>query len=241
MTLSRGTLLIFLGLDESLSWAEVKTPEDVIGWVSVVYLRLNGPYVPPPDGITRTVVDGKADDWERFTRPFADEAGDTTGNVDILAARSFMNDNYLYVLIEATGDLRQARLVLVDIVTHRDDEYFTYQYALPRRQAGTLFIVTEEQGESRDASGVVAARDEAIEFRMPLDLIDRPDTFNLVSVQVQELTADGLATTDALQEVMPTVVTLETEPVPDSTVTGARVNLRAAPVVCCGSWYRVNR
>jgi hypothetical protein len=222
--------MTFLGFDESLAWVNVETADGATGWVSVVDVRLNGPYVPLADGLSTTVVDGRADDWERFTRPFMDAVGDSTGTVDIVAARSFMNNDYLYVLVEATGDLHNARLLLVDIVTNKDEVYYTYQFALPRNQPGTLFVVTADQGEARDASAVIDYRDTAFELRIPLDLIGRPDTLNLVSIQVQEMTAEGLTTTDTLQEVMPTVVTLETEPVANAVIVGARVNLRAAPV-----------
>ncbi len=228
--LPRGTLLTFVGLDESLTWVNVSTAEGEEGWVSSVYVRLNGPYVPPADGYTTTVVDGLADDWDRFTRPFVDETGDSSGSVDIVAVRSFMSTDYLYILIETTGSPRQARLVLVDIVTNLDNVYYTYQYALPRNQSGTLFVITDEGGESRDASGAIDYRDEDIEIRIPLDLLDRPDTLNLVSVQVQELTDQGLAVTDELQQVMPTVVTLEEEIALNGSIEGARVNLRVAPV-----------
>ncbi|GAB4527457.1 MAG: hypothetical protein Kow0063_02750 [Anaerolineae bacterium] len=229
LMLPEGTLLRFFELDDSLAWAHVETPDGVSGWVSTFHLRLNGPYIPPEDGLTHTVVDGRADDWDRFTRPFTDEAGDSSGNVDILAVRSFMNDAYLYVLIEASGDLSRADLVLVDIVTNTDGNYRTFQYALPRIRPGTVFVVTEQEGEARDASGVVHARETAIEFRMPLELIDSPDTFNLVAVEIQESAGGGLTTTDRLEEVMPTVVTPEVEPTPNARVADVRLNLRTAP------------
>ncbi len=227
--LRRGTLLTFLGLDESRAWAQVETPDGLRGWVSTVHVRLNGPYIPPADGLTRTVVDGRADDWERFTRPYTDAVGDSTGDVDIVAVRSFMNAEYLYGLVEVQGDPRAARLVLVDIVTNKGGEYATYQYALPRDRAGTLFVVTEQAGEARDASAAIAARDTAIEFRIPLALMDSPDSLNLVGVHVQEATPEGLVTTDELTEIMPAVVTEEVEPEPDGEIVDARVNFRAAP------------
>ncbi len=229
LMLPEGTLLRFFELDESLAWAYVEAPDGTVGWVSTFHLRLNGPYIPPEDGLTRTVVDGRADDWDRFTQAFSDEAGDSSGIVDILAVRSFINDAYLYVLIEATGDLRRAELVLVDIVTNTDGDYRTFQYALPRVRPGTVFVVTEQEGEARDASDVVHARQSAIEFRMPLALIDTPDTLNLVAVEVQESTDGGLSSTDRLETVMPTVVTPEIEPAPNARVADVRLNLRAAP------------
>lgn len=228
--LPRDTLLTFLGFDESLAWVNVRTADGVEGWISAVYVQLNGPYIPPADGYTSTVIDGLANDWDRFTRPYTDATGDSTGVVDILAVRSFMNTDYLYVLVETTGNPWQARLILVDIVTNLDGAYYTYQFGLPRNQPGTLFVITDEGGESREASSVLDYRDEDVEIRIPLELLDYPDTLNLVSVQVQEMTDQGLAPTDQLAAIMPTVVTQEQEITVNGLIQGARVNLRVAPV-----------
>jgi hypothetical protein len=227
--LSRGTVLTVLDFAESRTWMQAETADGLVGWISVVHVWIHGPYVPPEDGLTRTVIDGRADDWERFTGPFTDAVGDTSGAVDIRAVRSFMNESYLYVLVEASGDLRAVRLLLVDLVTNTAGEYRTYQYALPRHQVGTLFVVTEEQGEARSVADGLDYRDEAIEFRIPLESLDTPDSLNLVAVRAQELVGGELVTTDELVDVMPTVVTLEVEPDVNGAVGNERLNLRAAP------------
>jgi len=48
----------------------------------------------------------------------ADDVDQQIGVVDVLAVRSFMNNAYLYVVIEASGDLGEAQLVLLDLVTN---------------------------------------------------------------------------------------------------------------------------
>jgi SH3-like domain-containing protein len=228
--LPRGTLLSVNGRDDSGAWLQVTTPDGMSGWVSVVHVLQHGPYRPGEDEPLYTLVDGRADDWARFVHPYTDPTGDSTGSVDITVVRSYLNDGFLYILIEATGNLANAQLVLVDIVTNQDGVYGTYQYALPPRRAGSLFVLTESAGETRDASSVVSARDEAFEIRIPLELLDNPPAVNIVKVSVQEQTAAGLVTTDELEEVMPAVVTLESEPSPNAVVVDERVNLRAAPV-----------
>lgn len=231
VNVTAGTLLYFFGFDETLNWAQVETFDGTAGWISTSHIRLNGPYVPEAGELLVNAVDGSADDWGRFTRAYMDESGDSTGMIDIQAVRSFINENYLYILIEAEGPLNNARLLLVDIVTNVDGIYSTYQYAQPLNRAGTMFVVTEESGESRDASGVLEARDTAFELRIPLDILDSPPALNIVSVKVQEAGDGGLVTTDELNEVMPAVVTLEDEPAPNATSSADdRVNLRAAPV-----------
>ncbi len=229
-TLTQGALLRVLGWDDSREWMQVETLDGVVGWVSVFDVHFNGPYLPPERGPIFTAVDGRADDWARFTGPFVDVAGDSTGTVDLTAVRSYMNDAYFYMLIEVSGDPYNVGLVLIDLVTNTAGEYRTYQYALPRRGAGTLFVITERAGEARSAADVIEDRDIAIEFRMPLELLDSPDSLNVVSVQLQEVVDGILTTTDDLVEVMPAVVTLETEPIANATVSEERVNLRAAPV-----------
>ena len=229
-TLTRGTLLSVDGLDDSQAWLQVTTPDGTSGWVSVVYVLVHGPYRPVEGEAAFTIVDGRADDWTRFTRPYEDPAGDSTGSVDITAVRSYLNNSDLYVLTEATGNLSNAKLVLVDIVTNTNGVYGTYEYALPSRGVGSLFALSESAGETRDASAVVTARDEAFEIRIPLALLDYPPAVNIVRVSVQEQTATGLATTDELVEVMPVVITLESEPVANAVIVNERVNLRAAPV-----------
>ncbi len=223
--LSRGTLLYVLGMDESLRWIQVETPDGLTGWVNIDHLRLNGPYIPPADGFTSTAIDGRADDWGRFLRPYPDEIGDSSGTVDITAVRSFLNREYLYVLVELQGDPDNVDLFLFDIVTNNQGVYSTYQYALPRLRAGTVFVISEEAGQARAASGVITARDTALELRMPLALLDNPPALNLVAVRIEE----GNTVTDELSTVMHAVVTLESEPPLNGTVVNYRVNFRAAP------------
>jgi hypothetical protein len=223
--LPRGALLTFVAFDEGKTWVQVETEDGVSGWISLAHVYLNGPYTPPADGLTRIALDGQADDWANFVRPYVDEAGDATGDVDLQAVRSFMNDTYLYVLVEVAGATVDVDLLLVDIVTNTNGVYAAYQYALPGRRAGTLFAITDEGPQARDASGVEVVRGDAFELRIPLDLIDTPLALNLVAVSVQ---ADGEA--DELAAVMPAVVTREVEPSIDGTIPQYRVNLRAAPV-----------
>ena len=229
-TLARGTLLSVDGLDDSQAWLQVTTPDGTSGWVSVVHVLVHGPYQPGAGETAYTIVDGRAADWARFIHPYEDPAGDSTGNVDMTAVRSYLNDSDLYVLIEAAGNLANAQLVLVDIVTNTNGVYGTYEYALPARGVGSLFALTEAAGETRDASAVVTARNEAFEMRIPLGLLDNPPAVNIVKVSVQEQTATGLATTDELVEIMPAVITLESEPIPNAMIVRERVNLRATPV-----------
>jgi SH3-like domain-containing protein len=228
-TLPRETLLSFVEFDESLTWAKVETVDGVVGWISRDDVWLNGPYIPPKDGFTRNAIDGQANDWERFVRPYTDAVGDSTGTVDLQAVRAFMNDAYLYVLVEVSGDTRNIDLLLLDIVTNTEGVYRTYEFALPRGRAGTLFEVTDTAGTARDASGVVDYRADSVELRIPLELLDSPMSLNLVAVRIEENTAAGLATTDELVEVIPAVVTRETEAPLDAEIVDYRVNLRAAP------------
>ncbi|MBN1964493.1 MAG: hypothetical protein JW910_07590, partial [Anaerolineae bacterium] len=228
--LPRGSLLLFLGQDESLNWVEVETDDGTTGWVSIAHVRLNGPYIPPESGVTWNAVDGVADDWDRFLLPYEDVIGDSTGEGDIRAVRSFINDGYLYVLIQMEGSLENVALLSVDIVTNTEGNYATYQYALTPRRAGTLVVISEDAGTARDASSVIDAwGDEAVEFRMPLELLDSPPGVNIVAVRVEEVTDGGVVATDELAVVMPAVVTTESEPVPDAMIVDERVNLRAAP------------
>jgi hypothetical protein len=230
VTLPRGTLLSFVGFDESLNWVQIETEDAVSGWVSAAHVRLNGPYVPPADGYTRTAIDGVGDDWGRFLRPYADLADDSTGEIDVQAVVSFINDQYLYVLVDLEGDAREVALLLVDIVGNNEGVYTTYQFALPQGRSGTVFVVTDDAGAARDASSVIVSRAADLEFRMPLELLDSPPAANIVAVRVEENTASGMVMTDELVEIMPTVVTLETEPGMDAEIVDYRVNLRAEPV-----------
>ncbi len=56
---------------------------------------------PTPLPITNIVIDGKADDWEKYPVNIADPTGDQkSGMADLIEARFFMNDKYLYLLIK---------------------------------------------------------------------------------------------------------------------------------------------
>lgn len=60
--------------------------------------------IPPtstPLPTTNIVIDGKADDWEKYPVNIADPTGDQKpGMADLIEARFFMNDKYLYLLIK---------------------------------------------------------------------------------------------------------------------------------------------
>jgi hypothetical protein len=129
-SLARGTLLSISGVDETARWIEVVTSEGGSGWVNTAHVHMNGAYHPAETDLLFTVVDGRSEDWTRFGGAFEDATGDSTGQVDLRTVRSYLNDQFLYVLIEADGNLDEARLVLVDIVTGQDGVYGTYQYAL---------------------------------------------------------------------------------------------------------------
>lgn len=227
--LTRGTLLLVRGIDEAAQWIEVVTSEDGHGWVSVAHVHMNGAYHPAETDLLFTVVDGRSEDWARFGGAFEDAAGDSTGQVDLRTVRSYLNDRFLYVLIEADGNLDAAQLVLVDIVTGQDGVYGTYQYALPQRGAGSLFVLTETSGETRAAAGVVTARETAFEIRLPLGLLDDPKQVSLVKVSVAA-EPSGIGVSDEVVGRMVAVTPLEVEPVPDAVVGDVRVNLRQEPV-----------
>jgi len=228
--LERGALLSIEGFDETAQWIEVATLEGGRGWVSTVHVHVNGPYHPAETDLLFTVVDGRSEDWARFGGALEDEQGDSTGTVDLRSVRSYLNDQFLYVLIEADGDLDMVQLVLVDIVTEQAGVYGTYQYALPQRGDGSLFVLTETSGETRSASGVVAVHDEVFEIRLPLGLLDGPEHVSLVQVSFAEDVSAGVIVSDEVVGRMPAVTPLEVEPVPDSVVADVRVNLRQAAV-----------
>lgn len=59
------------------------------------------PPTPTPLPTTNIVIDGKADDWANYPVNITDPAGDQTpGMADLIEARYFMNDKYLYLLIK---------------------------------------------------------------------------------------------------------------------------------------------
>lgn len=222
-----------LMVDEVLAdgqWVQVTTADGTVGWVLQAAIILNGPYLPPADGYTRTALN-RLDGWERFYQPYLDETGDAVGMFDLEAVRAFMNDQYAYILLEGAGDVQAVDLLLLDIVAYNGGEYSTYQYAQPRSRTGTLFAITEEAGVARNAATVrVYWADEGLVFRLPLDLIGLPDTLNLVAVSLQTNDGTGLQVVDELRTVMAVVATREVEPPLDSQIGDYAVNIRDAPL-----------
>jgi serine/threonine protein kinase len=73
-------------------------------WGSAWYSPSAANPTPTPTLFAPTItLDGLAEDWETIPL-FVDEQGDSTGDMDIISVQAFVDEEYLYVLVQGTGD-----------------------------------------------------------------------------------------------------------------------------------------
>ena len=127
---------------------------------------------------TRIVIDGRADDWSDYPTLRVDGQGDSDeGGFDLKSVRAFTNDQYLYLLLDAYGDIGEYVQIDLDIDINGDGdrEYMaTFRPRTNRRDFGDF---TSGQGVWDTMKGGDAA--EAVELKMPLTLVGGHESFFL--------------------------------------------------------------
>jgi len=140
---------------------------------------------------TRIVMDGQADDWSDYPILRVDGQGDTrNGGFDLKSVQAFTNDRYLYLLLDAYGDIGEYVQIDLDIDINGDGnrEYMaTFRPRTGRRDFGDF---TSGQGIWNSMEGGDAAEREVVELKMPLSLIGGHESFSL-GIRVMDGTCCG--------------------------------------------------
>ncbi|MCK4411154.1 hypothetical protein KAV67_02615, partial [Candidatus Bipolaricaulota bacterium] len=129
---------------------------------------------------TRIVIDGRADDWSDYPILRVDGQGDARdGGFDLKSVQTFTNDQYLYLLLDAYGDIGEYVQIDLDIDVNGDgnrDYMATFRPRTGQRDFGDF---TSGQGSWNSMEGGDAAEGEVVELKMPLTLIEDCESFSL--------------------------------------------------------------
>jgi hypothetical protein len=125
-------------------------------------------------------IDGNPADWENYEMLTTDPAGDNQGGgFDITAVRAFMNDQFLYVLIETDHPAADYKQVDLNFTTGDKN----YVVTVDPRENTPGWMGDATGGEWKDIgelAGGQSAVGEAIEYKMPLANLGNPPAISLV-------------------------------------------------------------
>ena len=134
---------------------------------------------------TQIVIDGQSDDWSGYRILKYDYNGDASGGgFDLKSVRAFTNDQYLYLMIEAHGNIGEYVQIDLDIDIDSDgrqDYMATFRPRTGQRDFGDF---TSGERVWRSMVGGEAAEGKVVEFKMPLALIGRCESFTLMNIRV---------------------------------------------------------
>lgn len=183
-------------------------------------------WLPLPAGMTWIAVDGSGDDWQPNFAITPDSDGDATGAADIQQSRAFLDDQFLYLLIETAAPPTARMSVQVQFDIDNDGQIDHTVAVQPNRAQVT--VGSETPVRVLDAA---AAYGDAIEIRLPRRIIPVSQSIDYICLQIGAETADCVtppatiptALTTALSEIAfydQLIVTVESN---------QRVNLRSTP------------
>lgn len=135
--------------------------------------------------VTEVSIDGLVGDWSDYRILKYDYNGDASGGgFDLKSVRAFTNDRYLYLMLDAHGDIGEYVQIDVDIDADGDgdqDYMATFQPRTGRRDFGDF---TSGEGNWRSMEGGSAAEGEVVELKMPLGLIGGCESPTLLNIRV---------------------------------------------------------
>jgi len=119
---------------------------------------------------TNIKIDGDSSDWVSYEVLFTDSEGDAqAGGFDIAALRAFMNDKYLYVLVETHGPSMDYIQVDLDVSVGGRDFIISFH----PQESSTGFMGDVTGGEFKEIGQIIrsqSAAAEAMEFKLPLSV-----------------------------------------------------------------------
>lgn len=122
---------------------------------------------PEKTTVTRITIDGDSNDWADYEVLINDPQGDNSGGgFDVSTIRAFINDKFLYVLIDSYGSRRDYAQVDLDIVT--DNRRFVVSIKPEVCWAGHIGETTSGKWEDiGDVTGAFIADKESVEYKIP--------------------------------------------------------------------------
>lgn len=142
-------------------------------------------YAPPEDGFTRITIDGDPSDWTSYPVAYVDPVDDSTARVDIGSVSTFVNDRYLYILVDTSGENWRKSWIEIYINLPSSSgwppDYLLEVWTEEQARLGPLTAFVNRQAVKLGEYGNVALG-EALELRIPLDVLDEPPPESVCAV-----------------------------------------------------------
>ena len=168
--------IIFLILGTSLgACSPATTPTKIASTSPTTPAKITStsPPTSTPAGptVTRITIDGDPTDWADYDVLITDPQGDNSGGgFDVATIHAFMNDQFLYVLIDSYDPRRDYAQVDLDIVT--DNRRFVVSIRPEICWAGHIGETTSGQWEDiGEVAGAFIAGRESVEYKIPLGIL----------------------------------------------------------------------
>lgn len=145
-------------------------------------------WLPLPEGITWISVDGSSADWDSDLQAILDQDGDlASGGTNIEQARTFLDDQFLYLLVETSQPPASQVTVEVQFDTDNDGQMDRTLFIQPDQTT-----VTTGEGEQIEALDVLAAYGDTIEVRLPRRVIPPSQGIDSICLRLDGQEADCL-------------------------------------------------
>ncbi|NDJ84331.1 MAG: hypothetical protein GYB66_00455, partial [Chloroflexi bacterium] len=144
---------------------------------------LGVPVVDETQPVTRIVIDGEPGDWEDYPTWAHDLQHDSHGALDLKTVKTFTNDRYWYVMIEAYDITGPYEILNIPIDMERGGDPEYWLGFNPR--LGFIGIADQtDPGAHRAVEGAQVAEGSVIELKIPLSAVEYDTTFYIGAVQV---------------------------------------------------------
>jgi hypothetical protein len=184
-------------------------------------------WLPLPEGMTWIAVDGSGAEWDSDLEAIPDQDGDTaSGGTNIEQVRTFLDDQFLYLLVETSQPPSAEVSVEVQFDTDNDGQLDHTVSIQPDRTT-----VTTGEGQQIDVLDAMAAYGDTIEVRLPQRAIPPSQGIDSICLRPGDQEADCViqpinipaSGTTALTEITRTDGLIAT------VQSNQRVNLRRTP------------
>ena len=133
--------------------------------------------------VTGITIDGDPSDWENYEILFTDPEGDDQGgDFDIAVVRAFINNQFLYMLIETYEP--PTEYIQIDFDLMAGNRHFIASFKPVKESPASLGEIISDQFNSiGEIAGSSSAFDQALEFKVPLSALGNTDSITLHDVR----------------------------------------------------------
>jgi hypothetical protein len=184
-------------------------------------------WLPLPEGMTWIAVDGSGAEWDSDLEAIPDQDGDTaSGGTNIEQVRTFLDDQFLYLLVETSQPPSAEVSVEVQFDTDNDGQLDHTVSIQPDRTT-----VTTGEGQQIDVLDAMAAYGDTIEVRLPQRAIPPSQGIDSICLRPGDQEADCVIQPISIPASGTTALTeiTRTDGLIATVQSNQRVNLRRTP------------